>query len=152
MIKKFTFILCFLFLTNCGFTPIHNSKNNLGIFIESIDFQNGDRNINILIQNNLKRYQQNKFDNGYKIEANTNYEKKIIAKDETGAASKYKLEASVIFLVEKENVIKKFKFVETLSIDRISDDFDSKQYEETIKKNFANKFTNDLILKISQIQ
>ena len=37
-------------------------------------------------------------------------------------------------------------------LDKINDDFDSKKYEETIKKNFANKITNDLILKISQIQ
>ena len=29
---------------------------------------------------------------------------------------------------------------------------ESKQYENTIKKIFANKFTNDLILKISQIK
>jgi len=28
MIKKLTFIFCFLLLSNCGFTPIHNSKNN----------------------------------------------------------------------------------------------------------------------------
>ena len=56
-----TFLLTIILLANCGFTPIHTSKNNLGIFIESIDFQNGDRNINILIQNNLKKYQQNKY-------------------------------------------------------------------------------------------
>ena len=35
-------------------------------------------------------------------------------------------------------------------MDRINDDFESKKYEETIKKNFANKFANDLILKISK--
>ena len=54
MSKKLIFILYFMFLTNCGFTPIHSSKSNLGVFIESINFQNGDRDLNILIQNNLK--------------------------------------------------------------------------------------------------
>ena len=152
MSKKLIFILYFMFLTNCGFTPIHSSKSNLGVFIESINFQNGDRDLNILIQNNLKRYKPNQLEIGYKIEANTNYQKKAILKDETGSASKYKLEATVIFLVKKENVIKQFKFFETFSIDKINDDFESKKYEETIKKNFANKITNDLILKISQIQ
>ncbi len=152
MIKKLIYILCIFFLSNCGFTPIHNAKNNFGVYIESINFEQGDRILNILIQNNLKRYQKNKVDNGYKIEATTKYEKKTISKDETGAASKYKLEASVNFLVESNGVVKQFKFFETFSMDHISDDFDSKKYEETIKRNFANKFTNDLILKISQIK
>tara|TARA_Y100001958_G_C21182735_1_gene512333 strand:+ start:537 stop:989 length:453 start_codon:yes stop_codon:yes gene_type:complete len=150
MIKKLTFIFCFLFLSNCGFTPIHNSKNNLGIFIESINFQGGDRDLNILIQNNLKRYQQNKLDNSYSIAVSTKYEKKTISKDKTGVASKYKLEASVNFLVKKDDILRQFRFFETFSMDRINDDFESKKYEETIKKNFANKFANDLILKISK--
>ena len=150
MIKKLTFIFCFLFLSNCGFTPIHNSKNNLGIFIESINFQGGDRDLNILIQNNLKRYRQNKLDNSYSIEVSTKYEKKTISKDKTGVASKYKLEASVNFLVKKDDILRQFRFFETFSMDRINDDFESKKYEETIKKNFANKFANDLILKISK--
>ena len=150
MIKKLKFIFCFLFLSNCGFTPIHNSKNNLGIFIESINFQGGDRDLNILIQNNLKRYRQNKLDNSYSIEVSTKYEKKTISKDKTGVASKYKLEASVNFLVKKDDILRQFRFFETFSMDRINDDFESKKYEETIKKNFANKFANDLILKISK--
>ena len=152
MIKNLIFIFCFLILTNCGFEPIHNTKKNKGIYIESINFQNGDRDLNNLIQNNLNRYQRTQFNIKYEIEANTKYEKKTISKDETGAASKYKLEATVIFLVKKEDVTKKFKFSETFTMDRISDDFDSREYEDTIKKNFANKFTNDLILKISQIK
>ena len=152
MIKKLIFILCFSFLANCGFEPIHNAKKNMGIYIESINFQNGDRDLNNLIQNNLKRYQRTKLNTKYDIEGNTKYEKKTISKDETGAASKYKLEATVTFIVEKDDLTKKFKFFETFTMDRISDDFDSREYEETIKKNFAKKFTNDLILKISQIK
>ena len=76
MIKKLIFILCFCFLANCGFEPIHNAKKNMGIYIESINFQNGDRDLNNLIQNNLNRYQRTQLGNKYEIEGNTKYEKK----------------------------------------------------------------------------
>ena len=123
----------------------------MGIYIESINFQNGDRDLNNLIQITLKDINElNLILNMILKEIQSM--KKTISKDETGAASKYKLEATVTFIVEKDDFIKKFKFFETFTMDRISDDFDSREYEETIKKNFANKFTNDLILKISQIK
>ena len=54
----------------------------MGIYIESINFQNGDRDLNNLIQNNLKRYQRTKLNTKYDIEGNTKYEK-TISKDET---------------------------------------------------------------------
>jgi len=152
MYKKVFLIFCFLIFTNCGFTPIHSSLEKKDILIEKIIFNEGDRKLNILIQRNLERYKNSNSKNIFIIKGKTKYEKNIISKDTKGIATKYELKAIVNFEIKFVNKIEKITLKETFSMDHISDDFESKKYEETIKRNFANSITKNLVIKLSQIQ
>ena len=152
MYKKVFLIFCFLIFTNCGFTPIHSSLEKKDILIEKIIFNEGDRKLNILIQRNLERYKNSNSKNIFIINGNTKYEKNIISKDTKGIATKYELKAIVNFKIVFGNNIEKITLKETFSMNHISDDFESKKYEETIKRNFANSITKNLVMKLSQIQ
>ena len=56
MLKKNIIILSlFLFLTNCGFTPIYLKNNNVNFSIEQISYI-GDRDLNNFLKINLDKY------------------------------------------------------------------------------------------------
>ena len=82
MLKK-AILVCFLLsLQNCGFVPISNIDNNKKITIENIEIIGGDRKLNIALQRNLKRYQQNNSEKSFNIKISSDYEKKTISKIE----------------------------------------------------------------------
>ena len=74
-----------------------------------------------------------------------------IAKDTTGAPSKYQLKAEVEFKVKFNNKTEIFKFEEIFNMDHSSDDFENLIYEDSIKQNFANSFAQKLISALSQL-
>ena len=47
----------------------------------------------------------------------------------------------------KDNV----SFIETFNIDHSSDDFENRNYEDTVKENFANSISQKLIFKLLSI-
>ena len=148
MFKKIFFILIFINLTNCGFVPINDLNNNKNIKIQSIEIIGGDRIINMALQRNLKKYQQNDSDNSFNLTINTNYEKKTILKNTTGAASKYQLKVIANFEIKINDSIDNVSYIETFNIDHSSDDFENRNYENTVKENFANSISEKLIFKL----
>ncbi len=148
MFKKIFFILIFINLTNCGFVPINDLNNNKNIKIQSIEIMGGDRIINMALQRNLKKYQQNDSDNSFNLTINTNYEKKTILKNTTGAASKYQLKVIANFEIKINDSIDNVSYIETFNIDHSSDDFENRNYENTVKENFANSISEKLIFKL----
>ena len=148
MFKKILFILIFINLANCGFVPINDLNNNKNIKIQSIEIVGGDRIINIALQRNLKKYQQNNSDNSFNLTINTIYEKKTILKNTTGAATKYQLKVTANFVIHFKDQKDNVSYVEIFNIDHSSDDFESRSYENTIKENFANSISEKLIFKL----
>ena len=59
MFKKIFFVFIFINFSNCGFVPINNIDNNKNLKIQNIEIISGDRKINMSLQRNLKKYQQN---------------------------------------------------------------------------------------------
>ena len=132
--KLFTFFLILVF-TGCGFTPMYNNYTKLDYSI-SINEKKGDRFINNIISNEIQRISNPNSGNQLSIKIDTTFEKIIVTKDTKGSASEYKLNAKTLIILENLNN-KSFEYNESQNLKNISDVFQQKNYENSIKKNFA---------------
>ena len=143
-ILVFFFILLF---TGCGFTPMYNNFSKLDYNI-SINDKKGDRFINNIISNEIRRISNSDSKNQLNIKVDTTYEKIVVTKDTKGSVSEYKLNAKTIVVLENLKN-KSLEFNESQNLKNISDVFQQKNYENTIKRNFAfsivRKFNLSLI-------
>jgi outer membrane lipopolysaccharide assembly protein LptE/RlpB len=151
MKNKLFIILLLLFLTSCGYSAIYKNTESNNFLINIIGMQ-GDADMNDLINNELELYSNQDSDNKFDLNMNTNFERKIISKNTSGAASSYQLSAKVEFTIMTKTNKEKVIFVEKLNIENNSDSFAQKSYENTIKKNFANSIKEKLILKLSSFK
>lgn len=144
--KILVFFLILLF-TGCGFTPMYNNYSKLDYNI-SINEKKGDRFINNIIGNEIQRISNSDSKNQLNIKIDTKFEKIIVTKDTKGSVSEYKLNAKTIVVLENLNN-KSLEFNESQNLKNISDVFQQKNYENTIKRNFAfsivRKFNLSLI-------
>jgi hypothetical protein len=145
MLKK-NIINLFLifFLTNCGFTPIYLTNNNINFSIEQIEYK-GDKDLNNFLKVNLNKY-KNENDNKIFLNVETKYEKNILTKDSSGKISTYQLEAEAIFIVKSTN--KKIRISEKKIIDSRDDKFEETRYEKSIKQSFAYAISSKLISEL----
>ena len=148
MLKKIFFILVFINFTNCGFVPINSLNNNQNLTIQSIKVVSGDRKINMVLQKNLKRYQKDNSENPFNIDITTSYEKTPISKNTKGATTTYQLKATANFEIQYKNLKENISYLETFNIDHSNDEFENRKYEDNVKENFANSFSQKLISKL----
>ena len=146
MLKKNILILSlFLFLTNCGFTPIHLKNNDVNFSIEQINY-NGDRDLNNFLKINLDRYKNEKINNKVFINVETKYEKNVLSKDSTGKVTSFQLKVEAIFLIKSTN--KRIKITEKKNMDSMDDKYEEARYEKSIKQSFAYSISNKLISEL----
>tara|TARA_B100000242_G_scaffold284676_1_gene248250 strand:- start:971 stop:1423 length:453 start_codon:yes stop_codon:yes gene_type:complete len=147
MIKKTFILFLVLSLTHCGFSPIYNSnvKSDYEIIIYEMS---GDKYINNFINNNIKSISNINSKNKYKLSIDTKYQKLIISKDSKGSPAEYELSVTCIFTIENNNQTKTISMNEKQNIKNISDIFELKNYENSIKENFANTIMRKLNLEI----
>ena len=146
--KNKLLIILLICLTSCGYSPIYQNvkSNDLAINIVS---SNGNAEMNDLIKNELDLYFNSESENKYDVSFNTNYEKRIISKDNSGTASSYQLFVETNFSVITKNKKDNFLFTEKLNLENNPDTFAQKNYEDIIKRNFASSIREKLILKLS---
>ena len=144
-------IFILLMLTNCGFSPIYMEKNsvNYHINISKID---GDTEINQFISNKIKKYSGQSYNKKYDININSEFSKISLAKDSTGRTSDLKLSTKITINVNYKNENQKYVFNESINIKNDTDSFEQRNYEKTIKENFASSAVNKLIIKISSLK
>ena len=147
MIKKTFILFLILSLTHCGFSPVYNSnvKSDYEIIISKIS---GDKYINNFINNNIKSISNINSKNKYKLSIDTKYQKLIISKDSKGSPAEYELSVTCIFAIENNNQTKTISMNEKQNIKNISDIFELKNYENSIKENFGNTIMRKLNLEI----
>ncbi len=146
MLKKNIIIFSlFLFLTNCGFTPIYLKNSDVNFSIEQINYT-GDRDLNNFLKKNLDRYKNEKINNKFFINVETKYKKNILSKDSTGKVTSFQLGVEAIFLIKSTN--KKIKITEKKIIDSMDDKFEEAKYEKSIKQSFAYSISNKLISEL----
>ena len=144
------FLICFA-LNSCGYAPMYidSSNQNLKILISE---KNGDRDINNLIESNLKNYLNNNSNNIFKIKIFTEYQKKSLAKDTSGKTTDYQMTINVDFQISNHNKINEIKLIETFNYKSMEDKISEINYENTIKKNMTNIIVNKFVSSLSRMK
>ena len=152
MLKKILPIIFILnFLSGCEYQPIYSSSNksNYQIIITELS---GDKKLNKYIVENLKRNSQTNSVKIINIKINSGYSKQILAKNTLGSTTDYQARAISIFEINKNKITEKMVVEEKFNYQRISDSYEEKSYEQTIKSNLASSISQKLILKLSIIE
>ena len=145
------FIILLLLLTSCGYSAIYKNTKSNDLMINIIGMQ-GDTEMNSLINNELELNSNKESNNKFDININTTFEKKIISKNTSGAASSYQLSAKVEFTITTKDKKEKILFFENFNIENDPDSFEQRSYENTIKRNFASSIREKLLIKLSSFK
>ncbi|MDA7806434.1 hypothetical protein N8963_04035 [Candidatus Pelagibacter sp.] len=154
MLKKIFIYLFLLFLSSCGYEPIHSKKNAIkyNFSISEINFI-GDREINLKIKQKLNNYTLSNKDKNFILKISSISEKNVLAKNTTGDATNFKNTISInIELIMNGKLKSNFVILESFNYDNTSNKFDLKRYEKEIKGNLAEAATDKLIFRLSNIQ
>ena len=152
MFKKIlTLVFILNFLSSCEYKPIYSSSNKSNYRVIITDLS-GDKKLNKYIVENLKRNSQKNSVKIINIKINSEYSRKILAKNTLGSTTDYQAKAISIFEINKNEITKKMVVEEKFNYQRISDSYEEKSYEQTIKSNLASSISQKLILKLSIIE
>ena len=149
MLKILKFCLIFIFLSNCGYTPIYsNSKNNkINIQIHKIS---GNKEINNLIVQKLSTYDDDNSNKIYNVELKSDFQKLILTKDATGNATNFRLNMNITFISTSGENTKEYLFFEKFDIKKGDTIFEEEKYENIIKNDMINliiqRFISQLLI------
>ena len=141
-----------LFLTNCGFKPIYNSKNSN---FEIIEIENRNKNKNsFFIEKTIMSLSNKDAKNKVKLEIDYKQSISTILKDSKGDPSKKKLSIDINLKVknDRDNVLVNQSFKEEFSYDVQSDKFSMEEYEDNIANNLNGKISNDIIFLLGTLK
>ena len=152
MFKKIlTLVFILNFLSSCEYKPIYSSSNKLNYRIIITDFS-GDKKLNKYIVESLKRSSQKNSVEIISIKIDSEYSKRILAKNTLGSTTDYQARAITEFEINKNEIIEKLVIDEKFNYQKISDSYEEKSYEQTIKNNLASSISQKLILRLSIIE
>ena len=152
MFKKIlTLVFILNFLSNCEYKPIYSSSNKSNYRIIVTDLS-GDKKLNQYIVQNLKRNSQKNSVEIINIKINSEYSKEILAKNTLGSTTDYQAKAITKFEINKNEIIEKLEVSEKFNYQKISDSYEEKSYEQTIKRNLASSITQKLIMRLSIVK
>jgi len=144
--KNIFILFVILFITHCGFSPVYKSNTlNYQINISKIK---GDKTINSKIKSEIERISDKNIQKIFNIEIDTKYEKIIAAKNSKGSITDYLLIATATFVIYNNEKTETIVFQEKLNVKNNSDFVEQRNYENTIKKNFASSFVKKLNLDL----
>ena len=149
MFKKILMLVCvFNFLSSCEYKPIYSVSNKSNYRIIITDFS-GDKKLNKYIVENLKRNSQKNSDKIISIKINSKYSREILAKNTLGSTTDYQARAVTEFEINRNEITEKLVVDEKFNYQKISDSYEEKSYEQTIKSNLASSISQKLILRLS---
>ena len=149
--KKILIIIFLLTLTNCGFSPLYNAYDEVDYDINLVEIK-GDNIINNKIISEISRLTNKNSKKVFKIKLITNYSKTIISKDAKGSATNYELSIDAKFYIQLEGEAKEITINEKQNIKKISDIFEQRNYENTVKNNIAISIVNRLNIELLSIK
>ena len=142
--KNLIVIILLSFLYGCGYTSIYKDQKSKDIFISVIN-TDGDTVINKYLENQLNILSDKKSANIFNISFVSKYERTTIAKDSAGVATDYRLGAEIEFNINKNGVSKIIIFTENINIKNEGENFEQRNYENSIKRNFVLSIKNKLV-------
>ena len=144
--KKIFILFVILIIPHCGFSPVYQSNQiNYQINIDKIE---GDKIINNKIKSEIERISDKNVQKIFNIQINTKYEKIVAAKNSKGSITDYLLIATATFIISDNKKKETIVFQEKQNIKNNSDFAEQRNYENTIKKNFASSFVKKLNLDL----
>ena len=143
------FIIPIIFY-GCGYTQLYSDTSSKNINIEVIKSE-GDQEINNYLLTNFKKY-SGKQGKTFLLNIDTNYSILDNSKNLEGSISSYQLLAITTFEIKSENFDKTISIQEDIVIKNLGDNFEKRNYEKSIKRNFGYSISNKLILQLSSIQ
>ena len=152
MIKKILILIIALnFCVSCDYKPIYSNQNKTNykvIFSEMI----GDKNLNKLISENIKRNTEKNSNEIIYIKIKTSYSKDILAKNTAGSITDYQAKAIAIFQIKKNKNFEELIINEKFNYQKMTDSYEERSYEQTIKKNLASSISQKLIIRLSIVK
>ena len=142
--KNLIVIILLFFLYGCGYTSIYKDQKSKEIFISVIN-TDGDTVINNYLKNQLNILSDKESVNIFNISFVSKYERTTIAKDSAGVATDYRLVAEIEFNINKNGVNKIITFTENINIKNEGENFEQRNYENSIKRNFVLSIKNKLV-------
>ena len=143
--KKFFLVLfTIIILSSCGFNSIYTQDENINFEILSLK-TTGDKDINYLIEKELKKYIGKNNVRKFQVKINTTYSKNPIVKDKTGKITKYKLIANLDLEFKLDNKMQNISLNEVFNMENFNDKFEEKKYEDQIKNNLSKIMLNKII-------
>ena len=135
-------------LNHCDYKPVYSQQNKVDYKIVITSFT-GDKEINNLISSILKRNSKINSNKILNISFDTKYMKNVLARNTTGTITDYQANVITEFTIEKENNSENFSVNEKFNFQKMTDKYEEKNYEQTIKKNLANSISQKLILRLA---
>ena len=151
MIKKILITFTLILITSCEYKPIYSidNKTNYKIFVTELA---GDKKLNKFLVENIIRNSQKNSDKIVNIKINSKYSKVILAKDTAGNITDFQAQAIVSFTIIKGEISQTFKINEKFNVQKMSDKYEEKNYEDNIKRNLAISMAQKLILRLSTLK
>ena len=144
-------ITLFLFLSNCGYTPIYMNQKDVGIDINLISFE-GEKDINLSIAKKLSRYQSENAEKVYKVKVISQFNKNSLTRDEAGDTTAFRLVLNVDFVVDIDESSKTINFLEKFDVKKDDSLFEQNKYEKTVKKDMIDLIVRKFISQLLTMQ
>ena len=147
--KKFILnLIIFIFITNCGYSPLYSVKNrNINFKIGKINIT-GDRDLNQNIVDQLNNVKSKDKNNNiiYNLTIDTGIEIIVTSKDSKGNPKTYKMISTVNLTTIKEGKEYNLGVESVENYNDISSKFELENFEDNLKRNSASKITQEIIL------
>jgi len=150
MKKIITTLITFLFLTNCGYTPVYLNQN-FDFKIKSIN-NSKENQLNSKINRNLISFSNHESQNIITLALDAQKKTNVLAKDSKGDPSRFEMIVSIkldIKYDKDQNISQSFE--ERFNYNTNSNKFTLKQYEKEIENILINKNINRITTYLSKI-
>ena len=151
--KNLKYLLIFIFVLSCGYTPIYQTDKKLNIKIDTINFS-GDKKIGRKIIKNFEKYKDGNTNNIFDLIINASKKEDIVSKDKKGNATSYKLTLVIDISLNNDSNNKNFtkKFTKNMSFNSKNNKFELDQYRINLEKNMISQILQDINIYLRNLE
>ena len=144
-------IFLIVFISSCGYSPINISQGNNSFYVSDIVY-NGDAELNKLIDRKLTRLSNKDNPKIISVVVDSKYSKNSLIKNSAGNTTQFLLQVQFKFEITHKEKINNFLIIEEFVLKNLSDEYEERKYEKTIKNNLTSLVLEKLILQISRLE
>ena len=151
--KNLKYLLIFIFVLSCGYTPIYQTDKKLNIKIDTINFS-GDKIIGRKIIKNFEKYKDGNTNNIFDLIINASKKEDIVSKDKKGNATSYKLTLVIDISLNNDSNNKNFtkNFSKNMSFNSKNSKFELDQYRINLEKNMISQILQDINIYLRNLE